>query len=148
VDWPKSGGFFQDRLKGGRDGSGRRPLQDKACHGARTRHTYQNTEADRAVAEADTAGFSRLMLHHRGRVIGASVVGPRAGEALAQLTLAIRRGLRAATRRDDAPLPDVGGRALERRDHRRALRLGSDPPRAIVRGFARRGGDGPTSTSL
>ncbi len=59
---------------------------------ARTRH---HDEVDRAVAEGRTAGFTRLVLDRRGRVVGATVVGPRAGETLAELTLAVRRGLRA-----------------------------------------------------
>ena len=50
---------------------------------------------DRAIAEDRTAGFTRLVLDRRGRVVGATVVGARAGEALAELTLAVRRGLRA-----------------------------------------------------
>lgn len=58
----------------------------------RTRH---HDEVDRAIAEGRTAGFTRLVLDRRGRVVGATVVGPRAGETLAELTLAVRRGLRA-----------------------------------------------------
>ncbi|HZG91779.1 MAG TPA: FAD-dependent oxidoreductase [Pseudonocardia sp.] len=58
----------------------------------RTRH---HDEVDRAVAEGRTDGFTRLVLDRRGRVVGATVVGPRAGETLAELTLAVRRGLRA-----------------------------------------------------
>ena len=58
----------------------------------RTRH---HDEVDRAITEGRTAGFTRLVLDTRGRVVGATVVGPRAGETLAELTLAVRRGLRA-----------------------------------------------------
>lgn len=53
-----------------------------------------HTHVDRAIAEADTTGFSRLALDRRGRVVGATVVGPRAGETLGELTLAVRQGLR------------------------------------------------------
>jgi len=49
---------------------------------------------DRAVAEQRTAGFSRLILDCKGRVAGATLVGPRAGEALAEVALAIAEGLR------------------------------------------------------
>ncbi len=60
-----------------------------------TTRTRRHDEVDRAVAEGRTAGFSRLVLDRRGRVVGATVVGPRAGEVLAELALATRHGLRA-----------------------------------------------------
>jgi pyruvate/2-oxoglutarate dehydrogenase complex dihydrolipoamide dehydrogenase (E3) component len=69
-----------------------------AAVGARTAHhvrTVEHAEVDRAVAEDRTEGFTRLVLDRRGRVRGATVVGPRAGEALAELTLAVAKGLRA-----------------------------------------------------
>lgn len=56
--------------------------------------TVAHIHVDRAIAELDTAGFSRLALDRRGRIVGATVVGPRAGETLAELTLAVRQGLR------------------------------------------------------
>ncbi|MGY1664346.1 dihydrolipoyl dehydrogenase family protein [Geodermatophilus sp. SYSU D00696] len=56
--------------------------------------TRRADRVDRAVAEGDTAGFTRLALGPRSRIEGATVVGPRAGEALAELTLAVRTGLR------------------------------------------------------
>jgi pyruvate/2-oxoglutarate dehydrogenase complex dihydrolipoamide dehydrogenase (E3) component len=57
--------------------------------------TRRHDEVDRAIAEADTSGFARLVLDGKGRVMGATVVGPRAGESLAELVLAVRLGLRA-----------------------------------------------------
>jgi pyruvate/2-oxoglutarate dehydrogenase complex dihydrolipoamide dehydrogenase (E3) component len=55
--------------------------------------TKRLSSADRAITEQSTAGFSRLVVDGRHRVRGATVVGPRAGEALAELTLAVTRGL-------------------------------------------------------
>ena len=50
---------------------------------------------DRAVAEDATDGVTSLVLDRRGRVVGGTVVGPRAGETLGELTLAVRRGITA-----------------------------------------------------
>ncbi|MDN5768660.1 MAG: FAD-dependent oxidoreductase [Humibacillus sp.] len=55
--------------------------------------SWPDDEVDRAVAEGETAGFTKLVTDRRGRIVGATVVGPRAGEALAELTLAVTRGL-------------------------------------------------------
>ncbi|MBB2988087.1 dihydrolipoyl dehydrogenase family protein [Terracoccus luteus] len=55
--------------------------------------TWDHDAVDRAVADGETTGFTRLVTDRRGRVVGATVVGPRAGEALAELTLAVNRGL-------------------------------------------------------
>ncbi|MEO6882212.1 MAG: FAD-dependent oxidoreductase [Mycobacteriaceae bacterium] len=65
-------------------------------HGSTVR-TVAHTHTDRAIAEGDTGGFARLVLDRRGRVVGATVVGPRAGETLAELTLAVRTGVAART---------------------------------------------------
>lgn len=56
--------------------------------------TLPHEDVDRAVAEGTTDGFTRLALDGRGRVVGATVVGPRAGESLGELVLAVKRGLR------------------------------------------------------
>ncbi|MCA1783262.1 MAG: NAD(P)/FAD-dependent oxidoreductase [Dermatophilaceae bacterium] len=55
---------------------------------------WHNDLVDRAAADADTDGLTRLAVDRKGRVLGAVVVGPRAGESLAELTLAIKQGLR------------------------------------------------------
>jgi len=56
--------------------------------------TVAHTHVDRAIAEAGTTGFSRLAVDRRGRIVGATVVGPRAGETLGELTVVVRKGLR------------------------------------------------------
>ncbi|WP_164701197.1 NAD(P)/FAD-dependent oxidoreductase [Modestobacter sp. KNN46-3] len=61
-----------------------------------TVHRESLADVDRAVAEGQTSGFTDLVLDGRGRLVGATVVGPRAGETLAELTLAVRHGMRAS----------------------------------------------------
>lgn len=62
---------------------------------ARTRTLHwRHTHVDRAVAEGDVAGFARLVADRRGRIVGATVVGPRAGETIGELTMAVKLGLR------------------------------------------------------
>ncbi|MEU4626544.1 FAD-dependent oxidoreductase [Actinoplanes sp. NPDC023801] len=61
-----------------------------------TVRTVPHADVDRAVTDGDTAGFTRLILDGRTRVVGASIVGPRAGESLAEVVLAARQGLRAS----------------------------------------------------
>ena len=56
--------------------------------------TWQHTHVDRAVTEGRTSGCTKLTVDARGRVVGALVVGPRAGETLGELTLAVQQGLR------------------------------------------------------
>ena len=56
--------------------------------------TWQHTHVDRAVTEQETGGFTRLVVDRRGHLVGATVVGPRAGESIGELTLAVSRGLR------------------------------------------------------
>ncbi|MFV0458319.1 MAG: dihydrolipoyl dehydrogenase family protein [Actinomycetales bacterium] len=55
---------------------------------------WRNSHVDRAVAESDMDGFTRLAVDSRHRILGATVVGPRAGETLGELTLAVKNGLR------------------------------------------------------
>lgn len=50
--------------------------------------TVHADEVDRARAVKSTDGFTRLVLDSRGRIVGATLVGPRAGECLAEVVLA------------------------------------------------------------
>jgi hypothetical protein len=51
---------------------------------------------DRAVTDERTEGFTRLTLGRGGKILGGTIVGPRAGESLAELTLAVKKGLTTA----------------------------------------------------
>ncbi|MDB1088746.1 FAD-dependent oxidoreductase [Streptomyces sp. ACA25] len=55
-------------------------------------HTLHNDRIDRAVSDGRTEGFTTLVLGPRGRIVGATVVSPRAGETIAHLAAAVRRG--------------------------------------------------------
>ncbi len=49
-------------------------------------------KVDRAVIEGDTGGFTQVVLDATTRVRGATIVAPRAGEMLAELTGLVARG--------------------------------------------------------
>jgi pyruvate/2-oxoglutarate dehydrogenase complex dihydrolipoamide dehydrogenase (E3) component len=48
---------------------------------------------DRAKIEGETAGFCKLVLDAKGRLLGASLVGSQAGEVLHEFVLAVRKRL-------------------------------------------------------
>lgn len=56
--------------------------------------TVWHSHLDRAVTEDRTEGFTQLLVGRGGRVLGGTIVGPRAGESLAELSLAVHRKLR------------------------------------------------------
>ncbi|MDJ0457985.1 FAD-dependent oxidoreductase [Arthrobacter sp. NQ7] len=56
--------------------------------------TLWHSHLDRAVTEDRTEGFTRLLVGAGGRVTGGTIVGPRAGESLAELSLAVHKKLR------------------------------------------------------
>lgn len=56
--------------------------------------TLGHDHVDRAVTEGHIDGLTRLAVDGKGRLLGATVVGPRAGETLGEISIAIRRGLR------------------------------------------------------
>lgn len=58
-----------------------------------TTSTIHHDDTDRAVTEHDTRGMARIVVDKRGRILGGTVVGPRAGESLAELTLAVQQRL-------------------------------------------------------
>jgi pyruvate/2-oxoglutarate dehydrogenase complex dihydrolipoamide dehydrogenase (E3) component len=51
-------------------------------------------ENDRAVAEGKVKGLVKVITSRRGKILGASIVGPHAGEQIALWTLAVTKGLK------------------------------------------------------
>lgn len=49
-------------------------------------------ELDRAVVEASTAGFTKLVGDRRGRLVGATIVGSAAGESIAEVVAVMGHG--------------------------------------------------------
>ncbi|WP_245888690.1 FAD-dependent oxidoreductase [Halomonas denitrificans] len=55
---------------------------------------YPLSELDRAIAEGQTQGFIKVLtVPGRDRLLGATIVGPGAGEMLAEFTLAMTQGI-------------------------------------------------------
>lgn len=55
--------------------------------------TVDHEHVDRAVIDGDTTGFTRIVVDRRGRIVGGTIVGPRAGETLGELALAVDLGV-------------------------------------------------------
>jgi pyruvate/2-oxoglutarate dehydrogenase complex dihydrolipoamide dehydrogenase (E3) component len=53
-------------------------------------------DIDRARAEGETEGLAKVVTDPRGKLLGAGIVAPHAGELIAEYALAITRGLKAA----------------------------------------------------
>ncbi len=51
-------------------------------------------DVDRSMIEGDTAGFAKLILDRRGKIIGGTIVSNEAGEMIAAVSLAMRKKLK------------------------------------------------------
>lgn len=67
-------------------------LSDASTRGRRV-VTRDHAHVDRAVTEGSTGGYTQLIVDKRGRVLGGTVVGPRAGETLGEISLAVKNRL-------------------------------------------------------
>jgi pyruvate/2-oxoglutarate dehydrogenase complex dihydrolipoamide dehydrogenase (E3) component len=52
-------------------------------------------EIDRARAEGETEGFAKIVTDPKGKLLGAAIVGPHAGELIAEYALALTQGMNA-----------------------------------------------------
>jgi pyruvate/2-oxoglutarate dehydrogenase complex dihydrolipoamide dehydrogenase (E3) component len=69
---------------------------DAKHHGIAHRvYRFAFDEIDRARAEGETEGFAKIVTDPRGKLLGATIVGPHAGELIAEYVLALAKGLNA-----------------------------------------------------
>ncbi|HVG45931.1 MAG TPA: mercuric reductase [Longimicrobium sp.] len=57
-------------------------------------YRYDHDSLDRALCDGEPDGLTKLVLDPKGRVVGAHVVGPRAGETIHEAVLAVRQRLK------------------------------------------------------
>lgn len=69
----------------------------RARYGGKLRSgTLELTRVDRAVSEDDRLGFLQLLALPNGTIVGGTIVGERASEAIAEVVVAMQRGIRLA----------------------------------------------------
>ena len=74
--------------------SGLTEAEARATHGGRTLVSrWPMSEVDRALTDGEAEGFLKVMHLPNGRVLGATIVAPTAGELIQEWTLAIDRGV-------------------------------------------------------
>jgi pyruvate/2-oxoglutarate dehydrogenase complex dihydrolipoamide dehydrogenase (E3) component len=57
-------------------------------------HRMEMEQVDRAVCEDDLSGFIKLVAKKDGSILGATVIGARAGETIVEIALAMKQGLK------------------------------------------------------
>lgn len=73
---------------------GKTEHEARRAHGRVVVVRHDFAHVDRALAEAQTEGFVKLLVSPwRGKILGGHIVGPRAGELIQEITLAMRQGL-------------------------------------------------------
>jgi len=102
--------------------------------------TASFAENDRARAERRTAGFVKVVIGKRGRILGAGIVGDHAGELLQPWCLAISQGLKIGAMASlVAPYPTMGEINKRAAGNYYTASLFSQRTRRLVRLLARLG---------
>ncbi len=58
-------------------------------------YRFPFADIDRARAEGETEGFAKIVTDPNGKLLGAAIVGPHAGELIAEYVLALSKGMNA-----------------------------------------------------
>jgi len=112
----------------------------RAAHGEIRVLRWPFAENDRAQAERQTEGLVKAIVTPRGRVLGASIVGPQAGELIQPWVLALSQKLKiGALATAVAPYPTLGEVSKRAAGSYFVPKLFSPRTKAIVRFLARFG---------
>ena len=118
-------------------GAGEREARAKHGDGVRVLR-WKFAENDRAQTEYETDGLVKVITDHRGRVLGAGIAGPQAGELIQTWCLAIAAGLKISTLAGFVPpYPTLGETAKRAAGSYYAARLFGPRTRGLVRFLAR-----------
>jgi pyruvate/2-oxoglutarate dehydrogenase complex dihydrolipoamide dehydrogenase (E3) component len=97
-------------------------------------YRYDLNDLDRAITERRPEGFVKLVATRRGRILGATIVGLGAGELIAPVVLAMRRGLRISALSDFVyPYPTMSEGVKRAADLSQRARLDSFGGRMLKR---------------
>lgn len=66
--------------------------REKHGHAESFRHDF--SELDRALCDGETEGFAKLVTGRRGKLLGAHIIGPDAGNYIGEAVLALRKGMK------------------------------------------------------
>ena len=92
------------------------------------------SDNDRAQTERATDGFVKVLLGRRGRIVGATIVGERAGELIQPWVLALHNGLKIrAMAQFVAPYPTLGEASKRAAGSHYTPKLFSERTKKIVR---------------
>ena len=96
--------------------------------------TWPFSDNDRAQAERATDGFVKVLIARRGRIVGATIVGERAGELIQPWVLALHNGLKIrAMAQFVAPYPTLGEASKRAAGSHYTPKLFSERTKKIVR---------------
>jgi pyruvate/2-oxoglutarate dehydrogenase complex dihydrolipoamide dehydrogenase (E3) component len=68
----------------------------KAAGVAHRVYTFPFRDVDRAQVDGETTGFAKILTDPKGRLLGAAIVGPHAGELIHEYALALARKMKAS----------------------------------------------------
>jgi pyruvate/2-oxoglutarate dehydrogenase complex dihydrolipoamide dehydrogenase (E3) component len=69
--------------------------QARATHGDGIHvHRWEMGKVDRAICEDDQSGFLKIITKPDGTIVGATLVAARAGEAIVELIVALKQGMK------------------------------------------------------
>lgn len=112
----------------------------RAAHGDINVLRWSFHDNDRAQAEADTDGLIKVITGRRGRILGASMVGPKAGELILPWVLAVGQGMKiGAIAGMIAPYPTLGEVGKRAAGSYYIPKLFSERTRSIVKFLGRFG---------
>jgi len=83
------------------------------CRGGRT-FRIEFEELDRAITEGKPEGFMKISVDRRGRILGSSIIGYRAGELIQPIVLAMKHGLTLSQIADTSVAYPTMGEGLKR----------------------------------